>query len=384
MKYIKQKRGQSGLILIAAVLFTGSVHAATIHTGNNSHDGSLCVGFDCIANENFGFDTLRLKENNLRLHFDDTSSTSSFPNNDWRLIANDSTNGGANRFSIQDATAGRAVFTVTAGARTNALFVDSQGDVGLGTNTPALDIDIKTGDSPGVRLQQDGSSGFTPQTWDVSGNETNFFIRDASNGSQLPFRIKPGADSNSIFIAADNDVGIGTSAPVSRLHVPVGTITTEALTVTDAIIGDIEIRDVDQTKIAMENNAFGTEKWQIIYDDGGEFRLSRESSGGVEMRLTSSGDLTVRGEVFSSTCGTPCAPDYVFADDYELMPLESLADFIEQENHLPNVPSAEELTGPISINKLQMSLLEKIEELTLYTLQQQERIERLEQLLEEK
>ena len=40
--------------------------------------GSLCVGFDCVNNENFGFDTIRLKENNLRIKFEDTS-VGSFP-----------------------------------------------------------------------------------------------------------------------------------------------------------------------------------------------------------------------------------------------------------------------------------------------------------------
>ena len=47
--------------------------------------GSLCVGQDCSNGENFGFDTQRLKENNLRIHFNDTSASASFPSNDWRL-----------------------------------------------------------------------------------------------------------------------------------------------------------------------------------------------------------------------------------------------------------------------------------------------------------
>jgi hypothetical protein len=63
--------------------------------------GSLCVGFDCANNENFGFDTIRLKENNLRIKFEDTSA-GSFPSNDWQLTANDSASGGQNRFSIDD------------------------------------------------------------------------------------------------------------------------------------------------------------------------------------------------------------------------------------------------------------------------------------------
>ncbi|MDM7930876.1 hypothetical protein [Tabrizicola sp.] len=60
--------------------------------------GSACVGFDCVNNENFGFDTLVLKENNLRIFFDDTSNSSSFPANDWRIVINDSANGGSSFF----------------------------------------------------------------------------------------------------------------------------------------------------------------------------------------------------------------------------------------------------------------------------------------------
>ena len=189
-------------------------------------DGSLCAGFDCVNGENFGFDTIRVKENNLRIHFDDTSNTASFPANDWRLIANDSANGGDSYYSVEDASAGRRVFTLEAGARANALYVDSQGDVGIGTSTPAVDLEIKTGNTPTTRLQQDGTSGFAPQTWDMAGNEANFFIRDVTNGSKLPFRIRPGASDSSIDIAATGYVGLGTSSPVTRLEVEDSSATT--------------------------------------------------------------------------------------------------------------------------------------------------------------
>jgi hypothetical protein len=46
--------------------------------------GSTCVGFDCVNNESFGFDTIRLKENSTRIKFEDTS-VGSFPANDWQL-----------------------------------------------------------------------------------------------------------------------------------------------------------------------------------------------------------------------------------------------------------------------------------------------------------
>jgi hypothetical protein len=51
--------------------------------------GSMCVGIDCATSESFGFDTQRFKENNLRIHFNDTSASASFPSNDWRITIND-------------------------------------------------------------------------------------------------------------------------------------------------------------------------------------------------------------------------------------------------------------------------------------------------------
>ena len=188
-------------------------------------DGSACIGQDCVNGESFGFDTQRLKENNLRIHFDDTSSSASFPANDWRLVANDSGNGGASHFSIEDATAGTTPFRVMAGAGNNAIYVsNSGGNVGLGTSSPVVELQVTDGDTPTLRLEQNGASGWTPQIWDVGGNETNFFVRDVTNGSKLSFKIKPGAPDNSIFIAADGDIGLGTANPSEALHVQSGNV----------------------------------------------------------------------------------------------------------------------------------------------------------------
>ena len=162
--------------------------------------GSICVGFDCVNNENFGADTERLKENNLRIHFDDTSATGSFPSNDWRIVANDQANGGSSYLAFEDATAGTQPFRVAAGAGANALHVISGGNVGLGTSSPVLELHIADGDSPALRMEQNASAGFAAQTWDIAGNETNFFVRDVTNGSKLPFKIGPNSPTNSIFI----------------------------------------------------------------------------------------------------------------------------------------------------------------------------------------
>ncbi len=179
---------------------------------------SLCVGFDCVNNESFGFDTIILKENNLRILFNDTS-VGAFAANDWRIIANDSGSGAASHFTIEDATAARRLLTLSAGARANSIFLSSSSRVGFGTSNPVLDLHVKTSNTPGLRFEQDNSGGFTAQTWDVAGNEANFFIRDVTSGSKLPFRIRPGAPTSSIDINAAGDVGVGTASPAARLHV---------------------------------------------------------------------------------------------------------------------------------------------------------------------
>ncbi|MFT5673241.1 MAG: GH25 family lysozyme M1 (1,4-beta-N-acetylmuramidase), partial [Polaribacter sp.] len=86
-------------------------------------------------------------------------------------------------------------------------------NIGLGTDAPVVKLHIADGNSPVLRIEQDASSGFTPQIWDIAGNEANFFIRDVTNGSTLPFRIKPGAPQNALFIAANGNIGLGTATP---------------------------------------------------------------------------------------------------------------------------------------------------------------------------
>lgn len=211
---------KTGAVLLGLwPVLMGSARGDIIHADDVIIQQSLGVGQDAVNGENFGFDTIRMKENNLRMHFDDTSASASFPGNDWRFIFNDSTNGGGNYFALEDSTAGRQSFRVDAGAPANALRVDAQGDVGIGTASPVVGLHHVDGNTPTLRLEQDGSSGFTAQTWDLASNETNFFIRDTTGGSDLVLRLKTGAPANSLFVDTDGDVGLGSESPDAALHV---------------------------------------------------------------------------------------------------------------------------------------------------------------------
>lgn len=77
-------------------------------------------------------------------------------------------------------------------------------------------------------------------------------------------------------------------------------------------------------------------------------------------------------------------PDYVFGDSYRLMPLHELKAFICDNRHLPEMPAGSEIEGQgYDMQEIQQAMMRKIEELTLYTLQQQEEIEALRKTVEE-
>ena len=105
------------LVLGAVLLRGGQAAADQVIPDDLIVQGSECVGLDCVNNMTFNYDTLVLRENNLRIFFDDTSVSAGYPANKWRLIANSELSGGANFFAIEDATAVRQVFRACASSR---------------------------------------------------------------------------------------------------------------------------------------------------------------------------------------------------------------------------------------------------------------------------
>lgn len=263
-----------------------------VQSDNLIIQNSLCVGFDCVAGENFSFDTIRMKENNLRVKFIDTSSSTGFPTNDWTLIANDSANGGANYFAIENFSADRKPFVIDASAGADSIHVKSTG-VGFGTSTPMLELHVKSSNSPTLRLDQDNSGGFASQTWDIGGNETNFFVRDVTFGNTLPFRIRAAAPNFSFFIAGDGDVGLGTGTPDAKLDVE-GTAIIRGAT---QVLGDTSI-----------TGSISTTTGATI---GGDASVTgKTTSGSLEVTGTSTmgDDVTISGNgaglVISDTTGS--------------------------------------------------------------------------------
>jgi hypothetical protein len=133
-----------GIPLLLITFLTSSASADQAILDDLIVMGSACVGWTCQLNEDFQFDTLRLKDDVIRLRFQDTSNTASFPTNDWQITINDDDTGTEDRFSIDDVDAGTTPFTLEAGAPTGSLYVASDGRVGIGTVSPsataALDV----------------------------------------------------------------------------------------------------------------------------------------------------------------------------------------------------------------------------------------------------
>jgi hypothetical protein len=119
-------------------------------------------------------------------------------------------------------------------------------------------------------------------------------------------------------------------------------------------------------------NSNSAQQWRF-HTGAGRFNISLNGSGVDEMKVLPGGDVVIAG---SLTTAATSYPDYVFEEGYSLMPLADLADYIDSHRHLPNIPTAEETDGgkQIDMSDLQVRLLEKVEELTLYTLQQERRI----------
>jgi len=94
--------------------------------------------------------------------------------------------------------------------------------------------------------------------------------------------------------------------------------------------------------------------------------------------------LSVNGKIISEELKVQMDanwPDYVFDKDYKLMPIDELHKFIKTNKHLVNLPTAAQVASDgILVGDMQKKLTEKIEELTMYIIQLNERIKKLENL----
>jgi hypothetical protein len=177
-------------------------------------------------------------------------------------------------------------------------------------------------------------------------------------------------------------MGIATSTPSSRLHVNGRGL----------FSGTGEVIGVDGTnpRIAFYQAGVsrssitqaGTELFMNVTNGNLHLDGAQVAIGAV-VPAASAYKLTVTGKVICEELKVQLQgawPDYVFKDTYKLMPLRDLRNFIGINNHLPNIPAASELEkSGIEVGDMQRKMMEKIEELTLYILQLEEKVDKLQQ-----
>ncbi len=402
--------------IASALLSPNVLQAEVFHSGTGSIDGFLCVGVECNDYTSASGRTLVLKEDSVQLIFEDDSD-SPFPTNDWEITINDPTASGDEYFQIRDITNNSNPFRIAAGAATSALWVDSNSNVGLGTGLPEGPLHIRETFDSWIRLETTANGGYE---WDLLGNSTNFIIRDAPN-NRLPFRMFPGVENGMLVVnptgvgintndglgsvdvrapldvrgdaLVSGDLGVGTDTPDAPLHVlrtglgtPVDPTAPAGLLVetsgTTAPRGLLTLRNQGQVFFALEDTTItagsDTGRQWNFQNLGGEFRITTAPGGGsdIEMRLTPQGDMTIEGNYFASSGTQLNVPDYVFSKDYDLKPLSEVQAFIDKHSHLPDVPSASQINAEgLNMTDMQMRLLKKVEELTLYTLAQEARLD---------
>jgi len=265
------------------------------------------------------------------------------------------------------------------------------GKLGIGTTDPSSKVEIRsdhayseqltnlltlnnapTGNNENIGAllfkQTDTGNGITWNTAQI----TSKAIWDGTNFSgTLDFRVKAKNTSQTIFpdvkmtILENGNVGIGTSTPNAKLEVHGKTMIGQYTDGTAAI-------DAYNSYAYFGCN---TPTNGIAISSGGNVQIGVGITPNPLYKLEVNGIIHAK-EVKIDIDGLA---DFVFHPSYSLMPLHEVEQYVKTNNHLPEIPSAAEVSkNGMSIGEMQNKLLQKIEELTLYVIEQDKKIERLE------
>jgi len=173
------------------------------------------------------------------------------------------------------------------------------------------------------------------------------------------------------FIVQNGNVGIGTSSPAYKLQVTGGAI---ALDNDEPLRGGGKwLISGNQTAVTVGTANPGVNLRFMSGADSERMRIDA-ATGNVGIGTTSPNQkLTVNGTIYGKEVKVDLnvpGPDYVFEENYNLPSLTEIENYIKQNKHLPEVPSAKEMeTNGINLSEMNMILLKKVEELTLHLIE---------------
>ncbi|MBS1506487.1 MAG: hypothetical protein JSS79_07575 [Bacteroidetes bacterium] len=232
--------------------------------------------------------------------------------------------------------------------------------------------------SSGLFTQGTGALGTTFQQKITTGSQTlalgaNATAAEVQSQGGVPLYINYGGN-NVILNATGGKVGIGTSSPdnLLTLNGGIGWFRT-GTSPTGTSVGYINYVNAFTIGTASGNDPLNLQTNSVT-------RLSILNNGYVGIG-TSSPDalLAVAGQVHAQEVKvsvTVPGPDYVFEKDYALTSLDSIKSYIDQNKHLPEIPSAKEMEkNGIQLGEMNLLLLKKIEELTLHLIDMKKELE---------
>ena len=283
----------------------------------------------------------------------------------------------------------------------NRLVINTQnGNVGIGTSDPVSRLEIDYSGTMGglfdvqksyFRLKN-GSHSLLMDNNEIYSSEA--LILGSSYSNDIEFRNVSSATNEKLMtIKPTGRVGIGTNTPNEKLQVN-GNIRLNDYSIKSG--GDSRI-DFGNTGVGNENDDLG-----IYVHNDGEFEMFRNDKRMMNVSThfnlaldseikvgigttTPTHKLAVNGTVRSKEVivDNDNWPDYVFTDSYQLKSLQEVSEYIAKNGHLPNIPSADEVeANGFELAKMNASLLEKIEELTLYTIDQEAKLKNQEALIQ--
>jgi hypothetical protein len=252
-----------------------------------------------------------------------------------------------------------------------------------------------------------------------SGNELFFTdygtIRSYDNNHRIMFRrtenimefrefgsimFSPGAESGTqtgkMFMGSNGNMGIGTTSPQALFSLGGGTGGKKLLVYDGGTTAGVQAGfGVDMSTSARELSIFHSTSDGANGDISFGKRLENSGAYTEAMRITGTGKVGI-GTVNTNDAGYKLFvetgirtrkvkvdqstwADYVFQTNYRLRPLSEVEQYIKQYHHLPEVPSADEVAKEgLNLGDNQAMLLKKIEELTLYVIEQNKKMQALE------